>query len=137
LLSAPALIGAARNPDKVNTASANPVLTTQQVIAPAVLGQHRTGTLLLLHVNDIHDFAYGVGEYRRNLKLAGLPTVCAGMEYMDNHESVFPLYQEFKIGAVRVAVIGGTANSSQPKSRRGRSNGALKQGLPWRRHRTG
>lgn len=77
LLSAPALTGAARNPDKVNTASANPVLTTQQVIVPAVLGQHRTGTLLLLHVNDIHDFAYGVGEYRRNLKLAGLPTVCA------------------------------------------------------------
>jgi 5'-nucleotidase len=186
LVCLPAAFAAGRA-DKINTASANPPLTTQQLIEPSTLAGHRTGTLLLLHVNDIHDiikapldhnlggmayisgyvhkmrterkdllmldagdlfqkgdtlgvaskgevtcralaaiscdltipgnhdFCYGVAQYRKDLKAAGLDCVCAGMEYTDNHESVFPPFKEFKIGNVRIAVIGGTANTSQPK----------------------
>lgn len=178
---------AARKEGKVTKPVAKDMVTTSQVIPAETLAKHRTSTLLLLHVNDIHDiikapesnvsggmayiagyvhqmraqrpdvlmldagdllqkgdtlgvaskgeatfralgaigcdltvpgnhdFAYGVEQYRRCLKAPGLSAVCAGMEYTDNHESVFPPYKEFKIGEARIAVIGATANTNEPK----------------------
>jgi 2',3'-cyclic-nucleotide 2'-phosphodiesterase (5'-nucleotidase family) len=67
-----------------------------------------------LTVPGNHDFAYGVAAFRKNLELAGISAVCAGMDYTDTGESVFPPYKMFTFGKLRVGVIGATAPVGNP-----------------------
>lgn len=64
-----------------------------------------------------HDFAYGLPRLLRNVQLTQIPLLCAGMEYEDNSESVFPEFLIKKIGDLRVGLIGATVRRSAHSER--------------------
>lgn len=164
-------------------------VTTEQLIAEPVLSQERTGKLLLLHINDVHetlkpppkglgglayvagyanamrakrtdtlfldagdilekgdqmskvskgeasyrvlgtigldctvpgnhDFVFGFDQLLKNVQRVNLPIICAGMNYEDTKEPVFPETMIKQIGSLKVGIIGVTIPRQIKNARR-------------------